>query len=90
MGWALPGMNELKDRKAKVRGHVMHGRLHSMVMLLRALSDPRVGAGVPCYCVLSFIVPDVNLYMKLSVHTSIIHQMTTYTQYYVLSLQVEF
>ena len=23
MGWALPGMNELKDRKAKVRGHVL-------------------------------------------------------------------
>lgn len=56
MGWALPGMNELKDRKAKVRGHVMHGRLHSMVILLGALSDPRVGAGVPlvlCYITLS-------------------------------------
>lgn len=46
MGWALPGMNELKDRKAKVRWHVMHGRLHSMVMLRRAQLDPRVGDGL--------------------------------------------
>lgn len=88
MGWALPGMNELKDRKAKVRWHVMHGRLHSMVMLRRALSDPRVGDGLSPGSVLSFIVPDVNLYMKLSVHTSIIHRMTTYTQHNVLASRI--
>lgn len=78
MGWVLFGMNELKDRKVKVRWYVMYGRLYSMVMLYRVLLDFRVGDGFFFGSVLLFIVLDVNLYMKLLVYISIIYRMIIY------------
>lgn len=59
-----------------------------MIILHKTLSNPKIKNKLSPNNILSFIIPNINLYIKLSIHTNIIHRITTYTQHNILTNRI--